>query len=57
MRQLISDEPAVVWIVGDTWVQCENSEFTIGADEPATREQVRQLLNDAGDNAQQWLSD
>lgn len=57
MRQLISDEPAVVWIVGDTWVRCENSEYTIGADEPATLEQIRQLLIDANGNAQQWLSD
>lgn len=57
MRQLISDEPAVVWIVGDTWVRCENSEFTIGADEPATPEHIRQLLIDADGNAQQWLSD
>lgn len=57
MMQLIADYPAVVWVVGDTWVRCENCEYTIGADEPATREQVRQLLIDADWNAQQWISD
>ena len=57
MVQLIADVPAVVWIVGDSWVRCEKSEYTIGADEPATREQVRQLLIDADWNAQQWLND
>ncbi|KPG82223.1 hypothetical protein AEQ63_13555 [Pseudomonas sp. RIT-PI-o] len=56
MVQLIADVPAVVWIVGDTWVRCENCEYTIDADEPATREQIRQLLVDTDGNAQQWLS-
>lgn len=56
MMQLIADYPPVVWIVGDTWVRCENSEYTIDADERATLEQVRQLLIDTDWNAQQWLS-
>lgn len=59
MVQLI-DEAAprsVLWVVGDTWVQWENCEYTIGADEPATREQVRQFLINADWDAQQWPID
>jgi hypothetical protein len=57
MMQLVANYPAVVWIVGDTWVRCENCEYTIDADESVTREQVRQLLINADWNAEQWLGD
>lgn len=54
IMQLITDGPPVVWVVGDTWVRCANCEYTIATDEPATREQVRQLLVNADWNARQW---
>lgn len=57
MVQLI-DEAAprsVLWVVGDTWVRCENCQYSIGADEPATLAQVRKLLIEADWNAQEWV--
>ena len=57
MMQLVANYPAVVWIVGDTCVRCENCEYTIDADGSVTREQVRQLLINADWNAEQWLGD
>lgn len=38
----------IVWEVGDTWVIKEGSSWAIGADEPASDEDVRALLNSAG---------
>ena len=32
------------WAVGDSWVEYDHSGWTIGADEPATAEQVRELV-------------
>jgi hypothetical protein len=58
MLQLIAGgPPSVLWVVGETWVRCENSKYTIGADEPATRSQVRDLLIESGWKAQQWPDD
>lgn len=54
MMQLVAFDPPVLWVVGDTWVRCENCQYTIGADEPASPEQVRQLLIKAGWDAHQW---
>lgn len=45
---------SVLWVVGDTWVRCEYSQYTIGADEPATPEQVEALLASAGGHAYEW---
>ncbi|UZE86599.1 hypothetical protein [Pseudomonas viciae] len=38
----------IVWEVGDTWVIKEGSSWAIGADEPASDEDVRELLISAG---------
>lgn len=38
----------IVWEVGDTWVIKEGSSWAIGADEPASDEDVRELLVGAG---------
>lgn len=38
----------LVWEVGDTWVVKDGSSWIIGADEPATEDDVRQLLISAG---------
>lgn len=46
--------PSVLWEVGDTWVRCENSQYTIGADLPATEEEVRALLAAAGGKATEF---
>ncbi|WLI13881.1 MULTISPECIES: hypothetical protein [Pseudomonas] len=49
--------PPVLWEVGETWVRFDNGKYTIGADEPATYVQVRELLIEADWKAQQWLDD
>lgn len=55
MLQLLDACPkSILWMVGDTWVRCEDSQFTIGADEPATSEQVQVLLAAAGGQAYEW---
>lgn len=47
--------PPVLWEVGDTWVRFENGEYTIGADEPATFAQVKELISEADGQAQQLV--
>lgn len=46
---------SVLWVVGDTWVRCENREYFIGADEQVSWEQVYELLLDAQDDAYPWV--
>lgn len=42
----------IVWAVGDTWVINDGLGWSIGADIPATENEVRQLLIDAGGEAE-----
>lgn len=43
-RMLLEKSEPIVWEVGDTWVVSDGSNWTIGADEPATEEQVSELI-------------
>lgn len=47
-RLLLCISGPITWEVGDTWVVYDGGDWTIGADEPATEEQVRELMVRAG---------
>lgn len=41
---LLSKSDPIIWEVADTWVVLDGDSWTIGADEPATVDQVRDLM-------------
>lgn len=48
----------ITWVIGDSWVVLsEYWEWTVGPDEPATEEQIRELLARSGGtyNLQDYL--
>lgn len=47
-----SKSERMIWAVGDTWVINDGTGWSIGADVPATENEVRQLLMDAGGEAE-----
>lgn len=47
-----SKSERMIWAVGDTWVINDGSGWSIGADVPATENEVRQLLMNAGGEAE-----
>lgn len=47
-RMLLDKSGPITWEVSDTWVACDGDGWTIGADEPATEDQVRELMVRAG---------
>lgn len=49
--------PTEVWEVGDTWVRVEKGEIAIGPDEPATYEQLSDLLIGANGKAQKLVAE
>ena len=49
--------PRSLWMVHDTWVRFEDGLYTIGADEPATWSQVRELLIESDCQAQLWTEE
>lgn len=49
--------PAEVWEVGDTWVRLEKGEIAIGPDEPATYEQLSDLLIGTNGKAQKLVDE
>lgn len=43
-RMLLEKSGPITWEVSDTWGACDGDGWTIGADEPATEDQVRELM-------------
>lgn len=54
-RFMASEAEPYVWIVGDEWLRHANGQWWIGADESATKEQVQELLVEAGAAPIIWL--
>ncbi|MCF5725334.1 MULTISPECIES: hypothetical protein [Pseudomonas] len=55
VMQMVGAFPlSILWVVGDTWVRCDEGNFSIGADESATFDQVRDLLLDAKGDDYPW---
>lgn len=55
-RLLMGETEPFVWVVGSEWLRRENSQWWIGADVPATEEQVREMLVEAGESPIIWAS-
>lgn len=45
-RMLVADDGPIIWVIGQEWVVFHgaDSSWSIGPDEPATSDQVRDLL-------------
>jgi hypothetical protein len=54
MQLLHAIPETVLWVVGNTWVKCENGVYFVEADEKVEREYVYELLRDAQDDVYQW---
>lgn len=55
MQILHAIPESVLWVVGQTWVRCEQGEYFTGADEKVGRERVYELLVEAKGDAYPWV--
>lgn len=55
VMQMVSAIPdCVLWVVGDTWVKCENGVYFVGADEEVSGQHVFELLRDSQGEVYLW---
>ncbi|WP_440779952.1 hypothetical protein ACTACN_00820 [Pseudomonas syringae] len=54
MQLVLAIPKSVLWVVGDTWVKCENGVYFVGADEEMDYKRVYELLRDAQGDVYPW---
>lgn len=54
MQMVLAIPESVLWVVGDTWVRCEQGEYFVDDDVKVSWQQVYELLRDSPGDAYPW---